>query len=80
MVNQEQNREDHIRTLLRNMSTEDFMNLGLKQVAYIRPIASESGPLYAVCAADGSPLSVLDTFEKAVLSTLSIKLEPVTLH
>lgn len=75
-----QSRQDHIRNLLRNMSREDFMNLGVAQVAYIRPIAHENGSLYAVCAADGRPLSVMESFEEAILSSRSNKLEPVTVH
>lgn len=73
-------REDQIRTLLRNMSPEDFMNLGAGQVAYIRTIADSGGALYALCSADGRPLSILGSFEEAVKSSLSNKLEPVTVH
>lgn len=73
-------REDHIRSLLRNMSPEDFMNLGAGQVAYIRMIEDGKGALYALCSADGRPLSILASFEEAVQSSLSNKLEPVTVH
>ncbi|MCL4678373.1 MAG: DUF1150 family protein [Alphaproteobacteria bacterium] len=75
-----ENREDHIRSLLRNMSAEDFMNLGAGQVAYIRMIEDSKGALYALCSADGRPLSILGSFEEAVRSSLSNKLEPVTVH
>lgn len=73
-------RNERIRALLRNMSAEEFMNLGVDQIAYIRTIGVGGGALYALCAADGRPLSILGSFKEATRSSRSIKLEPVTVH
>ncbi len=74
------NTENPVTTLLRNMSQQDFRNLGINQVAYISPVEQQGETAYAVCAADGRRLSVLKSFEDAVLLSLSNRLEPVTVH
>jgi hypothetical protein len=72
--------DNPVATLLKNMSSQDFRDLGLQHIAYIRPFEEQQGTLYAVCAADGRRLSVMKSFEEAVMISLSNKLEPVTVH
>ncbi|MCB1841017.1 MAG: DUF1150 family protein [Rhodospirillales bacterium] len=73
--------ENPVSAMLKNMSTQDFRNLGLEHVAYIRPIEQEGeNKSYALCTADGRQLSIMNSFEEAVLVSLSNKLEPVTVH
>jgi hypothetical protein len=74
------NTENPVTTLLKNMSAQDFRNLGINQVAYICPVEDQGKTAYAVCTADGRRLSVMKSFEEAVMISLSNKLEPVTVH
>lgn len=76
----ENNADSPVTTLLKNMSAQDFRNLGINQVAYICPVEQQGQTAYAVCTADGQRLSVMKSFEDAVLLSLSRKLEPVTVH
>lgn len=68
------------RDLLKNLSTQDFLNLGMRDVAYIRPVSIENKTAYAIHAADGTPLKVMDTLAAAAVMVRENDLEPVTVH
>lgn len=68
------------RNFLKELSEYDFLNLGLDQVAYIRPVQSEQKTSYNLHAADGTHLSSHDNAEIATLLAVSNDLAPVTLH
>lgn len=65
---------------LKSLSVRDFLNLGVKDVAYIRPISIDNRQAYAIHAADGTPLSVLDSLDNAIIVVRDNDLEPVTVH
>lgn len=75
--------ETHIispRDLLKGLSTQDFLNFGIQQIAYIRPVTLQGSEAYAVHAADGTPLSVMDTLDSALMAVKQNDLEAVVLH
>lgn len=49
-------------------------------VAYVRPVITEKGKSYAVCAADGTQLALFDSEEAAFFSAKQHDLEPVLIH
>lgn len=67
-------------SLLKGLSTQDFLNFGVQQIAYIRPVELEGVEAYAVHAADGTPLSVMDTMDGALMAVKQNDLEAVILH
>ena len=69
-----------VRELLKQLTPQDFQNLGLQQVAYIRPVEIENKPAYAVHAADGSRLLVTDSMNDAAIVIENNELEAITLH
>lgn len=69
-----------VRALLRTISTRDFLNFGVQQLAYIRPVKVEDKTAYAIHAADGTPLSVMESMDTAVIVVRHNELEPVTVH
>lgn len=73
-------KEQDIGDVLRNLSHQDFLNFGLEQVAYIRPIKLNDKTAFMIHAADGTPLSVLDSEDSATLMVRYNDLEPITLH
>lgn len=68
------------------LSVQDFLNVGLDQVAYIRcsePMDADVGnseDVYVVYAADGSQISIMDSYDTAVAAIRINDLFPVTLH
>lgn len=64
----------------KTLSTQDFRNFGVQEVAYIRPVLVENRKAYAIHAADGTPLSVMDTHDTAVIAVRHNDLEPATVH
>ena len=64
----------------KGLSSQDFRNFGLQQMAYIRPILVQNRTAYAIHAADGTPLSVMDTQDTAIIAVRHNDLEPVTVH
>lgn len=76
------------------MSSMEFAMLGGGQFAYIRQLdAQEAGrlfpalvglpkgiDLYALVAADGTPLTLTDSFDAAFADAIEHDLEPVSVH
>ncbi len=76
------------------ISTEALAHLGDGQIAYVKAIRSEDVPhlfpqapeiapglkLFALHAADGTPIMITDTREAAVANAWSNELEAVSVH
>ena len=72
-----------VREILINLSQKDFLNIGMDQIAYIRPLklhTAESDEFYAVHAADGTPISVVNSMDSALASVKSSEMHAVTVH
>jgi hypothetical protein len=81
-------------TRLPQISPEALAHLGDGQIAYVRPIRSEDEPamfpqapeiapglkLFALHAADGTPIMVTDSREAAVANAWSHELQTVSVH
>jgi hypothetical protein len=79
---------------LPNISAEALAHLGDGEIAYVRAIRSEDVPamfpqapdiapglkLYALHAADGTPIMVTDSREAAVANAWSHELQTVSVH
>ena len=65
---------------LRAISSREFMVLGVKQIAYVKPVALDDRTAFVVHAADGTPLSVHDDAPDALMTARHNDLVPVTLH
>lgn len=74
--------ENSVREFLRGLSTSDFLRIGMNEIAYVRPlsISNEAKQAFAVYAADGTQLSVLDSMDMAMATLKHNDLVPVTLH
>jgi hypothetical protein len=73
---------DEMLALLKELSLQDFKEVGLDQVAYIKRIKgkSETPNIYAIHAADGSQISVMDSYDTALAVIRVHDLYPVTVH
>ncbi len=43
---------------IRKLSTAEFSNLGVSQIAYVKPVMVNGAPAFAIHAADGTPMAV----------------------
>lgn len=66
---------------LKAMSEQDLRNLGMNEIAYIRPTcASDEGEGFAIHAADGTQLSVMEDYDTAIAAARQNELEPIMLQ
>lgn len=49
-------------------------------LAYVKPIATNRGQCYAVCAADGTQLAIFSDMDVAFFAARQHDLEPVSIH
>lgn len=66
--------------ILKALSTKDFLNFGLHDVAYIRLVDVDGKQSYAIHAADGTSLSVLESRNAALAMINHNDLEAVSTH
>ncbi len=74
--------QGQIRELLKALSPKDFARIGMDEIAYVRPVSivGRGTDAYAVYAADGTQISVLDSMDMAIATLRHNDLVPVTLH
>jgi len=75
--------EEQTLDVLKELSLQDFLNVGLNQIAYIRCAKSDESDAensYIVYAADGSQISVMDSYDTAMAAIQINDLLPVTLN
>jgi len=63
----------------------DFAALGVQQIAYVKPVPNEGDAegqarSYAIHAADGTPLTVLQSREAAMAAVIQNDMEPLSVH
>jgi hypothetical protein len=65
---------------LRSLSSQDFLSLGMSQVAYVKPLQQDGESYYAIHAADGTQMAVLASHEAALVVIRQHEMEPLTLQ
>ena len=50
------NKDMNSTAFFKGLSSQDFRNFGVQQLAYIRPVLIQNRTAYAIHAADGTPL------------------------
>lgn len=66
--------------ILKNITKQELLGLGVHDVAYIRPIMVEGREQYAIHAADGTELSIMESINTALGTIIQNDLEAVTVH
>ncbi|MDA8575225.1 DUF1150 domain-containing protein [Alphaproteobacteria bacterium] len=62
------------------MAVRDFIDLGLDDIAYIKPVVVENEQQFAIYTADGEEATVLPDRLTAEMAVRDNDLEPVSLH
>lgn len=72
--------ELHTREDLRSLSAVDFRAMGINRIAYVRPVRIMGRSAFAIHAADGTQLTVMDDMQTAHMLALQNDVEIVTVH
>ncbi len=71
------NNEQNGAPILQNLTNQDFLNFGVQHLAYVKPIKIDGKTSYAIHAADGTPLSVMESMQEAILTIRQNALDAV---
>ncbi len=65
---------------IRDISAHELAMLGVQALAYVKPVMVEGVARFAIHAADGTPMAVLDDRRAAFAVIRQNDLEPVSVH
>jgi len=65
---------------IRNLTQMQLMQLGMAQVAYVKPVWMDGATAFAIFAADGSPMAVAADCDMAVAAILQHEMLPSLVH
>ena len=65
---------------LSQISAQDFLALGVNDLAYVKPIVVDDTTAFGVFAANGTQIAVLPSREVAITAVRQHDLEPVSVH
>jgi hypothetical protein len=64
----------------KQLPVQEFVALGMQNVAYIKPVTVNDHLAFAIHAADGTPMAVLDDRLIAAAAVRQHDLEPLSVH
>ena len=62
------------------LTPEAMALLGAPGLAYIKPVVWQDQSVYAICAADGTQITIVSTREMAFIVARQHDLDPVSVH
>ncbi len=65
---------------IHHLTTDQLMQLGLSQIAYVKPIMMNGSQAFAIHAADGSPMAVAGDRELAVAAIMQHEMAAALVH
>ena len=65
---------------IRHLSSQQLAQLGLQQIAYVKPVVVNGTAAFAIHAADGTPMAVAGGLEVAVAAIVQHEMVPALVH
>jgi hypothetical protein len=65
---------------IRHISTEQLAQLGMQQIAYVKPVVVNGTAAFAIHAADGTPMAIAGGLEVAVAAIVQHEMVPAQVH
>jgi hypothetical protein len=65
---------------LRHISAKQLAQLGMKQIAYVKPVVVNGAACFAIHAADGTPLAIARGLDVAIAAIVQHEMQPAQLH
>ena len=65
---------------VRHMTAEQLMQLGMAQLAYVKPVVLNGQTAFAIHAADGSPMAMAADCDLAMAAIVQHEMLPAMVH
>jgi len=65
---------------IRHLSTEQLAQLGMQQIAYVKPVMVNGTSAFAIHAADGTPMAIAAGLDVAVAAIVQHEMVPAQVH
>jgi len=65
---------------LRNMTEQELLQLGMADLAYVKPVFMNGTAAFAIYAADGSPMAMAADCELAIAAIVQHEMCPALVH
>ena len=65
---------------IRNLTQAQLMQLGMTQLAYVKPVWMDGVTAFAIFAADGSPMAVAADCDMAMAAIMQHEMMPALVH
>jgi hypothetical protein len=62
------------------ISTDELGRLGVSQIAYVKPVTVNGAKVFAIHAADGTPMAVTEDRELALAAIVQHEMLPSLVH
>lgn len=69
-----------VRFDIRHLSEAQLAQLGVQQIAYIRPVVVDGESGYSIHAADGTPMALAGDRDVAIAAVLQHEMMPALVH
>ena len=70
----------HVVVDIRHLTDTQLMQLGVSELAYVKPVLVEGSRAYAIHAADGSPMAVTEDRDVAIAAIRQHEMVPAMVH
>jgi hypothetical protein len=65
---------------IRHLSQQQFMQLGVSQIAYVKRVETQGGTAFAIHAADGTPMALAADQQVAIAAIMQHEMAPALVH
>ncbi|WP_259782006.1 DUF1150 domain-containing protein [Aestuariispira ectoiniformans] len=65
---------------LKSLSEEEFAELGMESIGYIKPVSMPEGIRFRITTADGQAVAEAENYDAACMALEHFELEAATLH
>ena len=65
---------------IRHISTEQLAQLGMQQIAYVKPVVVNGTAAFAIHAADGTPMALAAELDVALAAIVQHEMVPAQVH
>lgn len=65
---------------IHHITAAQLAALGLEEIAFVKPVMTESGPAFAIYAADGTPMALASDATLAAAAIIQNEMVPSLVH